>query len=113
MKGLTQIEEELLRRSGDLAITRRRIRMVVVAGAAFLTVLAVFAFTTHSTEMLFVLCALYVVITVCEKVAYGWAVLAYKGLIRKLYDRVVELEGGGSGEGEEGLPTAARTNLTP
>lgn len=90
--GLTKDEEEILRRSADDEITRRRIRQVLFAGSLFAVLLVIAGLVARSWPMLLAVALLYVAITVWEKVAYGRAVLLYKSVIGKLQERVEELE---------------------
>jgi len=73
-------------------VTIRRRRMVfimgLVAAGAFWYLFAVL----DSASLALFVVLLYLVITVLEKWAYANAVLGYKSLIRKLANRVEELE---------------------
>jgi hypothetical protein len=90
--GLTGEEADVLRRSADSEVTRRRIRQVVLFASLFAVVLLVVGVLVRSWSMLLAVSLLYVGITALEKVAYGRAVLLYKSLVRKLANRVEELE---------------------
>lgn len=90
--GLTGAEEEILRRSADSEITRRRIRQVVAWGSLFAVLLVLAGVGLRSWPMLLAVALLYVAITVWEKVSYGRAVLDYKSVIRKLRRRLEESE---------------------
>ncbi len=89
---LNDAEREILQRSKDAAITRRRIRQVIFFASLYAALLVVAGWILKSWVMLLVVSLLYVLITTFEKVAYGRAVLLYKSVIRKLSSRVDELE---------------------
>lgn len=90
---LTEEEADLFRRAYDEEITRRRITYVVLAGLLFAALLATAGWLLRSWPLLLFVSLLYVGITIFEKVAYGRAVLLYKATIRKLAERVRELDG--------------------
>ncbi|MFQ5807684.1 MAG: hypothetical protein ACE5I3_14660 [Phycisphaerae bacterium] len=89
---LNLVETQILARSRDIAVTKRRttITMVVrcAAAAAFVTA----ALMGVSASKVAAIAALYALVTMLEKVFYGKAILAYKSLIRKLTRRIEELE---------------------
>lgn len=90
--GLTSEEADVLRRSADSEVTRRRIRQVVLFASLFGALLLVVGLLLRSWPLLLSVSLLYVGITALEKVAYGRAVLQYKSLVRKLVRGVEELE---------------------
>ena len=96
---LTALEKYMLEHSGDMAVTKRRRLIVVVAGLCFAGMLTGFGVAYHSWKILLVLSLLHVAVSVFEKIAYANTVLAYKSIIRKLAQRVHELERGGDAEG--------------
>ena len=79
---LTSTEEQVLTRSYDTSLTKRRQVMVVVPNVI------------EDRSMISWIMGLYVVVTVAEKWAYGNGVLLYKSVICKLDTRVKELEKG-------------------
>ncbi len=89
---LTPLEQRILQRSSDLAITRRRRTIVVISGITAATLLAVIALVDRSWQFVLSVSLLYIAGTVFEKVAYANAVLAYKSLIQKLEKHVEELQ---------------------
>lgn len=89
---LTPLEQQILSRSDNPDITRRRRATVIAAGISFAAVLIFGSMLMRSWELLLGVALLYIAITILEKVAYANAVLAYKGLIEKLKHRVEELE---------------------
>lgn len=91
--GLTEVEKLFLERSYDSAITRRRIRQVVLAASFFAALLLTLAWLSKSWALVLLTALVYLVITVWEKVAYGRGVLVYKSVICKLARRVEELGG--------------------
>jgi hypothetical protein len=95
---LTALEKYILEHSGDTAVTKRRRLIVVVSGLCFSVILTVFAFAYQSWKILLLLSLMYTAITVFEKVAYANAVLAYKSIIRKLAQRIHELDQSGTQE---------------
>jgi hypothetical protein len=94
---LTVFEKLLLERSSDLAVTRRRLRLVVVSGALLAGALVVAAPFIGSWEALLFFAVVYVLVTTWERVGYARTIIAYKGLIQKLSGRIEELEGGAPG----------------
>ena len=91
---LTSTEEQVLTRSYDTSLTKRRQVMVVVVGALALAGAVVVPSAIEDRSMISWIMGLYVVVTVAEKWAYGNGVLLYKSVIRKLDTRVKELEKG-------------------
>lgn len=89
---LTKLEEEILQRSRDPEVTQRRRRMILVTGVCAAAFLVWAAFARQSWQLVLVVSLVYVAVTMCEKVAYANAVLAYKSVIRKLSERIEELE---------------------
>ena len=81
---LTPLEQDILRRSSDLEVTRRRIRMLYVFSPMTPIALFLLGWMTQSWVWVAAYGAVYAVLTALEKVAYGKAVLAYKSLIQKL-----------------------------
>jgi len=89
---LTPLEQHILRRSSDLAITRRRRTAVVVTGIGATILLGAVAWLVRSWQFVLVISLAYIACTVFEKIAYANAILAYKSLIQKLTKQVEELE---------------------
>ena len=89
---LTDLERRILGQTADVAVTRRRIRLVIVMAAFFAVMLTIMFLRGHSPGMVFGVAIGYILITTLEKVGYGFAVLGYKSLIRKLAARVEALE---------------------
>ncbi len=89
---LTEDQLQLVARSYDVRITRRRQYMVLAFGGVAAIVALVLSIGLPNRLLLGVMAALYVVVTVCEKWAFGNGVLRYKAVIRQLDARVKELE---------------------
>ena len=89
---LTYTEEQILARSYDTSLTKRRQVMVVVVGALALAGVVAVPNVIEDRSMISWIMGLYVVVTVAEKWAYGNGVLLYKSVIRKLDTRVKKLE---------------------
>lgn len=88
---LTDEEHDLLRRCFDDTITHRRIRGVILVASLFGVLLAGVGFLTDMQLAVTIIALAYVLLTTLEKVAYGRAVLLYKGLVRKLALQVGDL----------------------
>ncbi len=89
---LTPLEQGILRRSSDLAITRRRGTTVVIAGIVAAAATSTVAWLPQSSQLVLVFFLVYVAGTAFEKVACANTTLAYKSLIQKLKKRVEELK---------------------
>lgn len=100
---LTPLERQILERSDKPEVTRQRRTIVIASGLVFAAVLVAVSLLMRSWQLVLAIALLYIAITLWEKVAYANAVLAYKGLIRKL---MRQLEGEkpdkGSEQGSEG-----------
>jgi hypothetical protein len=81
---LTVTERMLLERSSDLALTRRRLRLVVISGLLLAGALVVTAPLFDSWEFLLFFAVAYILVTTWERVGYARTILAYKGLVLKL-----------------------------
>ena len=90
---LTVTERLLLERSSDTALTRRRLRLVVLSALVLTAALIVVSPLVQSWRFLLFFSVAYILVTAWERVAYARTILAYKGLIQKLARRVDELEG--------------------
>jgi len=66
--------------------------MVVIMGLLAAVAFWLLYDVLQSRSLAFVVVFIYLAVTIVEKWAYGNAVLRYKNLIRKLVDRVEELE---------------------
>ncbi|NIR45184.1 MAG: hypothetical protein GWN99_12440 [Gemmatimonadetes bacterium] len=103
---LTGGERYVLQRSFDVPLTRRKLRLVVVSAAVLIVALVVFSPILRSWEFLLFFSVAYVGITAWQRVGYARTILVYKGLVRKLVDRIDELEGGdAAGEGPQTVPS--------
>jgi hypothetical protein len=89
---LTDTERFLLGRSADLAITRRRGRLVIVSATLLIAALIVAAPLTQSWQLLLFFAVAYVAMTAWERLGYARTILAYKGLIQKLAAHIDALE---------------------
>ena len=89
---LTDTERFLLQRSADLAITRRRARLVIVSAALLIAALIVAAPLTQSWQLLLFFAAAYIAMTAWERLGYARTILAYKGLVQKLAARIDQLD---------------------
>ncbi|UCF18274.1 MAG: hypothetical protein JSU87_09935 [Gemmatimonadota bacterium] len=99
---LSVTERLLLERSADPALTRRRMRLVVVSGLILVVALIVTSPLMQSWRFLLFFAVAYILVTTWERVGYARTVLAYKGLVHKLSSRVEALERGSILE--DGLP---------
>jgi len=88
---LTAIEAQILERSANLDITRRRRIMVLISAGLYGFVLIAFASLTQSWQYVLAVSLAYIAITCFEKVAYANGVLVYKSVIQKLCIRIEEL----------------------
>ncbi len=89
---LDPAERMLLERSADLALTRRRLRLVVASGALLVVALIVAAPLVASWELLLFFAVAYVLVTTWERIGYARTILVYKGLIQKLAGRLEAVE---------------------
>lgn len=89
---LTVTEQLMLERSSDTALTRRRVRLVVVSALVLTAALIVVSPLVQSWQFLLFFAVAYVLVTAWERVAYARTILAYKGLVQKLARRIAELE---------------------
>jgi hypothetical protein len=92
--GLTETESRILKRCADTEVTRRRMRQVLIAAAAFAALLVAMAWYTRSLPLVLAVALLYIVVTTLEKLAYGRGVLSYKAVVEKLLRRLRDLDGG-------------------
>ena len=90
---LSVTERLLLERSSDTALTRRRVRLVVVSALVLTAALIVVSPLLQSWRFLLFFSVAYILVTAWERVAYARTILAYKGLIQKLVRRIEDLEG--------------------
>ncbi len=88
--GLSEVERKVLAGCRDEALTRRRMRQVILAASIFVVLLVVVAWFSRSWLFVLGIALLYIAITTWEKLAYGRAVLLYKSIIRKLVARLEE-----------------------
>ena len=89
---LTPLEQQILKRSSDPGLTRRRRTTVLVTGITAAILLAGVAWLKQSWQFVLIVSLVYIAVTVFEKVAYANAVLAYKSLVQKLKNRIEGLE---------------------
>lgn len=89
---LTVGERLVLERSGDLSLTRRRLRMVVGSAVLLCAALIVVSPLMQSWQFLLFFAVAYVLLTAWERVAYARTILTYKSLIQKLASRIERLE---------------------
>ena len=94
---LTDTERFLVERSADLAITRRRVRLVIISAALLIGAIIVAAPLTQSWQLLLFFAVAYIAMTAWERLGYARTIVAYKGLIQKLAARIEELERGSDG----------------
>ncbi len=92
MLELTPLEQEILNRSSDSDVTKRRKLIVLFAGSLTAVVIGALLLWFESRAAAAAIGVLYVVVTTGEKWAYGNAVLGYKSLIQKLAKRIDEVE---------------------
>jgi uncharacterized membrane protein len=92
--GLTETESRILKGCGNSELTRRRMRQVVVAAAAFAILLVAMGWYSRSLAFVLVVALVYIGVTTWEKLSYGRGVLAYKSIITKLVRRLNELDTG-------------------
>jgi hypothetical protein len=91
---LSSVETLLLERSQDLALTRRRTRLVVLSAVFLVVAIVVAAPLLQSWQFLLFFAVAYISLTTWERLGYARTILAYKGLIQKLAARIGELEAG-------------------
>ncbi len=94
---LTDTERFLVERSADLAITRRRVRLVIISAALLIGAIIVAAPLTQSWQLLLFFAVAYIAMTAWERLGYARTIAAYKGLIQKRAARIEELERGSDG----------------
>ncbi len=94
---LTDTERFLVERSADLAVTRRRVRLVIISAAMLIAALIVAAPLTQSWQLLLFFAVAYIAMTAWERLGYARTIVGYKGLIQKLATRIEELERGSDG----------------
>lgn len=94
---LTDTERFLVERSADLAVTRRRVRLVIISAAMLIAALIVAAPLTQSWQLLLFFAVAYIAMTAWERLGYARTIVGYKGLIQKLAARIEELERGSDG----------------
>ncbi|GEM_PF-2172287 len=76
-----------IRNSFNLKKTKSRITFVILFGSITIILFILLGFFVKNIQLLTILSILYVVLTLLEKIGYGFGVLAYKKVIQKiLYD---------------------------
>ena len=85
-------EERLLIRSGDEALTRRMKKAAVAVPLLFAVLMIGAALTSRNIWIILGVALAYILITLCEKIAYVNVIAAYRALVVKLSTRVNELE---------------------
>lgn len=88
----TNLEEKILIRSGERALTGRMKRAAFITSLLFLLLLIGTAIASRNVWIVLAVAIAYLLVTLCEKIAYINAVSAYRALIVKLSTRVNELE---------------------
>ena len=83
----TSLEQHFLDASARPEVTVRRRRLVIIWALALIASIGVAGLLPVSRTFFVVAFAIYVLITLREKVAYANAVLVYKSVIRKLLTR--------------------------
>ena len=87
-----RLESQIVARAGNPAATRRRIWYSVLVPLALIALLlATFGREAQPRALLWLFVG-YVTVNMVEKIGYGFAVLSYKSVIRKLQARVAQLE---------------------
>jgi hypothetical protein len=89
---LTPLETKVFNAAADPDITKRRIRSVVIFGLIAVGCVLALAARAESVWLVVTVSLVYMLITICEKIAFGMGVLVYKSVIRKLAGRIAELE---------------------
>ena len=89
---LSPLEQQILNRSSNCSVTRRRRTTVVVTGITAAILLALVAWLEQSWKFVLIISFVYIVITIFEKVSYANVILEYKSLIQKLKKRIEELQ---------------------
>ncbi len=92
--GLSDVESRFLAGCRDERLTRRRMRQVLFAASVFAALLVIVTWFTRSWLGVLLIALLYIAITTWEKLSYGRGVLVYKSVVRKLVQRLDELETG-------------------
>lgn len=85
-------EERLLIRSGDNALTKRMKKSAIITPLLFAVLLTGAAFASGNLWIILAVSLVYILITLCEKVAYINVIAAYRAMVVKLSTRVNELE---------------------
>lgn len=88
----TPVEAHIYNASGNLEITRRRRKMVLITGSLFALALLIGTLMVQRWEVPLAVGLLYIGMTVVEKLAYANAVMSYKTVIQKLDRRIRELD---------------------
>ena len=88
----SKLEEKLLIRSGDTALTKRMKRSTAVISLMFIFLITGAALSSGNVWIVLAVSLAYLLITLFEKLAYLNAIAAYRALIVKLSTRVNELE---------------------
>jgi hypothetical protein len=88
-----QLESQIVGRADNATVTRQRIWLSVLVPLVLVVLLLLVFWREAQPKLLLWLFVGYVIINIYEKVCYGFAVLGYKSVIRKLLARVKELEG--------------------
>lgn len=89
---LDLLEAQILARSHDTAVTRRRSVIAVLTGCAVAIAFLLAAMLGVSARPLAAIAALYALLTMLQGLFYGKAILGYKSLVRKLAQRIADLE---------------------
>jgi asparagine N-glycosylation enzyme membrane subunit Stt3 len=89
---LDLLEAQILARSHDTAVTRRRTVITMFTGCAVAVGFIVAAMLGLSVRAVAGIAAAYALVTMLERVFHGRAILGYKSLIRKLTEHIADLE---------------------
>ena len=97
---LTPLEQAILQRSSDQAMTRMRKKGTVIAGIFLAAVFAVAGFWTKSWALLLAMALAHILLTMWQRIMFANSALACKRLIQKLRVRIDQLSAGQAPEGE-------------
>ncbi|MDY6994764.1 MAG: hypothetical protein SVR94_19435 [Pseudomonadota bacterium] len=76
--------QEIIVNSFNEEMTLKRIKLVKLVGFAFLALVLIAGFYFQNLTIVTIASAIYIIITLKEKIGYGYGVLVYKSIIRML-----------------------------
>jgi len=76
--------QKIIVNSFNEEMTLKRIKLVKLVGFAFLALILITGFYFNNAIIVTIASAIYIIITLKEKIGYGYGVLVYKSIIRML-----------------------------